>query len=841
VLPALTRFRHFITSEGKNVSGLLQDVQYAIRQLRKNPGFTTITVLTLALGIGVNAAMFAVIDAVLLRPFPFPEPNQVVQMSEARPDDVAAGSSSLPDIRDWRTQNHSFQDVAWYTTGIRSVDIPGYADFIPVIYSSANLLTTLQVDPQLGRNFMPNEDQPGHGDVVLINTIAWEKFFNRNPQALGSTLKLGNKSYTVIGVMPNGFEFPYVGDGPAVWSPLVPVKENEERDSRSLTAVGRMKPGVSVEAAQAELSGIQNNIANAYPKLELDKRVIVKSYREVLTGNVRPALVALQFAVLAVWLIACANVASLLLSRSSGRRREIAIRSAIGAARSRLVRQFLTESLVLSLTGAAVGLALAYGCVRLLKFYLDLYLPLSAHIHIDARVMAALVGFSIISAVLFGLLPAIQASRASAQEALREGTPAAGAGRRQKRFRDALVVCEIALSLLLLISAGLLLRSLLSLRNLPLGFVPHNVVVTSIFLPQSGGGMVGNTGKYANQDIAQVFYAPLLDKLAHLPGVDSAALTSILPLSPNFQAGGSFEIVGRPKDPANKTHAAIRAVSPSLYSTLGIRLLQGRLFSQSDGPQAAGAIVNEAFVRKYFRDQNPLGQQIKISDHGPHGTVTIIGVVENTHQTAMSEDVQPEINLSYLQLGSDDELTPYVLASFTHLVLRTHSDPSTVIPELRTALREVDPDMAVTDIATMQEVVDTSLGSQTLAVRLLWIFAGAALLIAIAGIYGLLAYNVSQRTRDIGLRMALGATRGNVIQMVLRQAVLLLLVGVGIGVVAAISAGSVLRSFLYGVVPYDATTIAGVSALLLACGLLASYIPARRASRIDPIKALRWE
>ena len=824
------------------MSGLLQDVQYALRQLRKNPGFTTITVLTLALGIGVNAAMFAVIDAVLLRPFPFPKPSQVVQMSEARPDDVAASSSSLPDIRDWRAQSHSFQGIGWYTTGIRSVDIPGYSDFIPVIYSSANLLNTLQVDPQIGRNFMPNEDQPGHGDVVLINTVAWEKFFNRNPQVLGSTLKLGNKSYTVIGVMPNGFEFPYVGDGPAVWGPLVPVKENEERDSRSFTAIGRMKPGVSVGVAQAELSGIQNNIANAYPKLELDKRVIVKSYREVLTGNVRPALMALQFAVLAVWLIACANVASLLLSRSSGRRREIAIRSAIGAARSRLVRQFLTESLVLSLTGAVAGLALAYGCVRLLKFYLDLYLPLSAHIQVDARVVAALVGFSILSAVLFGLLPAIQASRAPAQEALREGTPAAGAGRRQKRFRDALVVGEIALSLLLLISAGLLLRSLLSLRNLPLGFVPHNVVVTSIFLPQSGGGMVGNTGKYAGKDISQVFYAPLLDKLAHLPGVDSAALTSILPLSPNFQAGGSVEIVGRPKDPANKTVAAIRAVSPSLYSTLGVRLLQGRLFSDSDGPQAAGAaVVNEAFVRKYFRGQNPLGQQLKISDKGPHGTVTIVGVVENTHQTAMSDDVQPEINVSYLQLGPDDELTPYILASFTNLALRTHSDPAMIIPELRTALREVDPDMAVMDIRTMQDLVDTSLGSQTLAVRLLWIFAGSALLISIAGIYGLLAYNVSQRTRDIGLRMALGATRGNVVQMILGQAVLLLAIGVGIGIVAAISAGSVLRSFLYGVVPYDAVTIAGVCVLLLACGLLASYIPARRASRIDPIKALRWE
>jgi predicted permease len=823
------------------MTGFLQDLRYAFRQLRKNPGFTAVTVLTLALGIGVNAAMFAVIDAVLLRPFPFPKPNQVVQMSEARPQEVAPASSSLPDIRDWRAQSHSFQDIAFYTTGIRSVDIPGFSDFIPMVYSSANLLSTLQVEPQLGRNFMANEDQPGHGDVVLINTVAWEKFFNRNPQAVGSSLKLGNKIYTIIGVMPTGFEFPYVGDGPAVWSPLVPVKENEERDSRSLTAIGRLKPGLSVAAAQAELSGIQANISNAYPKLELDKRVAVTSYREVLTGNVRPALLALQFAVLAVWLIACANVASLLLSRTTGRRREIAIRGAIGAARSRLIRQFLTESLVLSLTGAAIGLALAYGCVRLLKFYLDLYLPLAEHIHVDAQVVAALVGFSVISAILFGLLPAISASRAPAQEALREGTPAAGTGRTQKRFRDALVVGEIALSLLLLISAGLLLRSLLSLRNLPLGFVPHNVVVTSIFLPQAGGGMVGNTGKYAGKDISQVFYTPLLDKLAHLPGVDSAALTSILPLSPTFQAGGSFDIVGRPQDPANKTHAAIRAVSPSLYPTLGIRLRQGRLFSQSDGPQAAGAVVNEAFVRKYFRGQNPLGQQLKISDKGPHGTVTIIGVVEDTHQTAMSEDVQPEINLSYLQLGPDDELTPYVLASFTNLVLRTHSDPAMVIPELRTALREVDPDMAVLDVRPMQDVVDTSLGSQTLAVRLLWIFAGSALLISIAGIYGLLAYNVSQRTRDIGLRMALGASRPNVIRMVLQHAVLLLGIGVAIGVVAAVSAGNVLRSFLYGVVPYDASTIAAVSLLLAACGLVASYIPARRASRIDPIKALRWE
>jgi predicted permease len=823
------------------MTGLLQDLRYAFRQLRKNPGFTAVTVLTLAVGIGVNAAMFAVIDAVLLRPFPFPQPDQIVQMSEAAPSDVAPASSSLPDIRDWSTQARSFQDIAWYTIGIRSVDVPGFSDFIPTVLVSSNLLSTLQVQPTLGRDFSPEDEQPGHGDVVLLNSAAWEKFFAKSPNAIGSSLKLGNKIYTVIGVMPAGFEFPSVGDTPAVWQPLVPIKEYDERDSRSLTAVGRLKDGISPTAAQAELSGIQTNISKAYPALELDKRVIVKRYREVLTGNVRPALLALQLAVLAVWLIACANVASLLLSRTSGRRREIAIRSAIGAGRTRIIRQFLTESLVLAFTGAALGMGLALGCVRLLKFYLDLYLPLSQHIHIDARVAAMLVFFSVVSAALFGLVPALQAARAPAQEALREGTPAAGTSSRQRYFRDALVVGEIALSLLLLICAGLLLRSLLTLRSIPLGFVPYNVVTTSVFLPQNGG-IVGQSGKYAGKDIAQVFYAPLLDRLSHLPGVDSAAMTSILPLSPNFQAGGSFDIVGRPKDPANKTHAAVRAVSPSLYATIGIRLLQGRLFSKSDGPQgSAGAVVNDTFARKYFRGQNPLGQQLKISDKGPHANVTIIGVVEDTHQTAMSDEVQPEIDVSYLQLTPEDELTPYIMASFTNLALRTQVAPSTVIPSLRTTLREFDPDLAVVDVRTMQDLVDTSLGSQTLAVRLLWIFAGAALLISIAGIYGLLAYNVSQRTRDIGLRMALGATRSNVVGLVLRHAVLLLAMGVGVGVVAAVSVGSVLRSFLYGVMPYDASTIVAVSLLLAACGLLASYIPARRASRIDPIKALRWE
>lgn len=826
------------------MSGLLQDLRYAFRQLRKNPGFAAVTVLTLALGIGVNAAMFAVIDAVLLRPLPFPKPDQIVQMSESRYEDMGgamASISSLPDMRDWRSQSHSFQDIGWYTEGVRSVNVPGFSDFIPVIASSSNLFSILQVEPALGRSFLPEDNQPGHGDGILINDVAWEKFFGKRADVIGQSLKLGDKVYTVIGVMPHRFGFPAVGDGPTVWQPLIATPEYEARDSRTLTSVGRLKPGVSTASAQAELSGIQANIAKAYPKLELDNRVAVKRYRDVLTGNVRPALLALQFAVLAVWLIACANVASLLLSRTTGRRREIAIRSAIGAARARLVRQFLTESLVLAFTGAAIGLGLAFGCVKALKFYLDLYLPLSSHIHIDVRVATALVGFSIVSAVLFGLVPAMQAARAPAQEALREGTPSAGASRRQKYFRDTLVVGEIALSLLLLISAGLLLRSLLALRSLPLGFVPQNVVTTAIFLPQIGGGIMGTGGKYAGKDIGQVFYRPLLDRLSHLPGVDSAAITTVMPLMPNFQTRGSFEILGRAKDPSNKPVADVRIVSPSLYRTLGIRLLQGRLLTDDDGPASeAVAVANQALAHKYFPGQDPIDQQLKIADSGPHQVVTIVGVVENTHQTTMSQDVTPELNIPYSQLVPGDELQP-ILAAFTNVAVRTHIAPSAVIPGVRSTLRDLDPTLAVLDVRTLQDLVDTSLGSQTLAVRLLWIFAGSALLISIAGIYGLLAYNVSQHTRDLGVRMALGATRGNVIKLVLRQAVILLAVGVVIGVVASISVSGVLRSFLYGVVPYDAWTILTVSALLLASGLFASYIPARRASRIDPVKALRWE
>ncbi len=824
------------------MTGLLQDLRYAFRQLRKNAGFTTVAVLTLALGIGVNAAMFAVIDAVLLRPLPFPQPNQIVQMSEAAPRDSAPSASAPANIRDWRKQSRLFSGISWYTVGIRGVNVRDFSDYIPIVFSSPDLFSTLQAGPVLGRTFMPQEDQNGKNNVVIINFTAWEKFFDRSPQTIGRTLKVGPNTYTVIGVMPRGFEFPSLGNNPVVWTPLVQTPLYEERNSRSVTAVGRLKPGVSLEAAQAELSGLQNNISNAFASLELDRRVLVTSYRDVLTSNVRPALIALQFAVFAVWLIACANVASLLLSRTAGRSREVAIRTAIGASQGRIVRQFLTESLVLSLVGAAAGFGLAVGCVRLLHFYLDLYLPLSSHIHVDARVVAILIVLSIVSAVLFGLVPALQASRAPARQALGEGTPSTGASRRQRHFRDALVVGEIALSLLLLISAGLLLRSLLALRNQPLGFIPRNVVTAAVMLPQSGAGMFGQGGRYAGKDVARAFYAPLLDRLSRLPGVDSAALITVLPLENNFQIGGSFDIVGRPKDPANKTVAAVRAVSPNLYRTLEIRLLHGRLFTDADNATApATAVVNQTFANTFFRGQNPLGQQIKISDHGPHGVATIVGVVDDTNQTTLSQPVQPEIDLSYLQLTPQDDLTPYLIGSFSNLALRTHVDASAAIPSLRTALRDFDPEMVVMQIHTMPEMVDTALGSQTLAVRLLWIFAGTALLISIAGIYGLLAYNVSQRTRDIGVRIALGATRSNVIGLVLRQAVLLLGMGVAIGVVAAISASNVLRSFLFGVAPYDASTIVAVSVLLLACGLLASYIPARRASRIEPVMALRWE
>jgi predicted permease len=822
---------------------LVSDLRYSLRQLRKNPGFTAVTVLTLALGIGVNAAMFAVIDGVLLRPLPFPHPEQVVLMSEAGKQDVGPQSSALPNIKDWRAQNHSFEDIGWYTVGLRGVNIRDFSDFIPIVFSSANLFAVLHVQPGMSRGFLPSEEEAGKNQVAVINEAAWKKFFGKDPGAIGQTVKVGETVYTVVGIMPGGFEFPSTGDGPVVWTPLVATELYQQRDSRSVSAVGRLKAGVSPTAAQTELSGIQGNISRAYAKLALERRVLVESYRDTLTSNVRPALLALQFAVLAVWLIACANVASLLLSRTSSRRREIAIRGAMGADRSRLTWQFLTESLVLAFTGAAAGLALAYGCMRLLHFYLDLYLPLSNHIEIDARVAAALVIFSVVSAVLFGLVPALQAARAPAQEALREGTQAAGTGRRQRYFKDALVVGEIALSLLLLISAGLLLRSLIVLRSRPLGFVPSQLATASVMLPHSDSGIFGQSGKFVGKDINEVFYAPLLDRLHKIPGIEAAGLMTALPLQNNFQVGGSVDIVGRPKDPANKTTGAFRAVSPNIYEILRIRLLRGRLFTSADGPaEPTAAVVNEAFVKAYFTGEDPLGHQLQLSDKGgPHAIATIVGIVEDTNQTTLSAPVQPEVDLSYLQLGPQDELTPYLTGAFTNLVLRVSGDPTTLMSSITKALRDFDPDLVVLKVQTMQELVDTSLGSASLAVRLLWIFAGAALLISIAGIYGLLAYNVSQRTRDIGLRMALGATRSNVIGLVLKHALILLGIGVVGGVIAAVSVGSVLRSFLYGVVPYDAATFAAVSMLLLTCGLVASYVPARRASKIDPIKALRWE
>jgi predicted permease len=822
---------------------LLQDLRYALRQLRKNPGFTAVTVLTLALGIGVNAAMFAVIDAVLLRPLPFPKPDQIVLMSEAGKNDQAPGSSALPNVRDWRAQSQSFEDLGWYTVGLRGVNVRDFSDFLPVVFVSPNLFSVLHVAPQTGRAFVAGEDQDGKNEVALINAAAWDKFFAKDPNAVGRTVKIGDTVYTVIGIMPSGFDFPTVRDGPVVWTPFVATQLYEHRDARAVTAVGRLKPGVSPQAAQTELAGIQGNIARSFGSLDLDSRVVMKRYRDALTSNVRPALLALQFAVLAVWLIACANVASLLLSRTTGRRREIAIRSAIGADRRRLVRQFLTESLVLAFTGAAAGLALALGCIAALRFYLHIYLPLADHIQIDARVAGALVLFSILSAVLFGLLPALQAARAPAQEALREGTPAAGTARHQSYFRDGLVVGEIALSLLLLISAGLLLRSLEALRNQPLGFTPSNLVTASMMLPHSGATVFGVAGKFAGKDLNQVFYAPLLDRLEHIPGVAAAGLMTSLPLQSNFQIGGSVDIVGRPRDPANKTTVALRAVSPNIYQLMSVRLVRGRYFTSIDGPAApAAAIVNQAFVKAYFPNEDPIGHQLRMSDKGgPHAIATIVGVVADTNQTSLALPPQPEIDVSYLQLGPDDEMTPYLIGSFTHLVLRVNRDPSGVMPEVRKALRDFDPELVVVKIETMQELVDTSLGSQTLTVRLLWIFAAAALLISIAGIYGLLAYNVSQRTRDIGLRMALGATRSNVVSLILKHAVVLLAIGLGIGVVTAIAAGGVLRGFLYGVAPYDVMTIVGVSLLLLGCGLFASYLPARRASKIDPIRALRWE
>ncbi len=805
---------------------LIRDLRFGLRLFSRNLGFTILAILMSALGIALTASMFTVVYAVLLRPLPFANAEQIALIGQANNQDTRPGPASLPNINDWRAQSRSFQGLAYWELSTHSVESNGNAKSVVAIQSSANLFSLLQVQPMLGRTFLPDEDQPGRNNVAVLSTAVWKSAFLSDPKVINSNVKVGGEQYTVIGIMPESFVFPLTEDGPTIWVPIQPNKHQEDRNTAMLQVVGRLKDGVPVETAQAELTNIfaQTNAQNG-------GRVLVKDYREVVTGNVRPVLLALEAAVLAIWLIASVNVVGLLLARATRRRKEIAIRLAIGSNRWQLLSQFFAESALLSGVAGILGLWLAFGATYLLRAYLGASLPFAHTIGINLPVIGIVLLLSVISTLVFGMWPALQAFWSEPQDALSDASTRTGTSKRQRRVRDLLVVTEVALSLVLLLHAGLLLRSVYNMRNVPLGFVPENLIVAQLPLFQEN-----NPGR----DVIQTVYKPLLEELQHTPGVQSAGISSILPMNPDSNAQIPVEVFGRSESGDQPSMAQLRLVSPDIYRALGIRVLKGRSFADTDSRTSPWVVVvNQRFAHKYFQNEDPIGQQIRTAGDGPHKYSTIVGVVEDTHQKSLDEPVEPEVNLCFAQLKPDDDFAG-MLSFFAEVAVRADQQPATVIPAVRKLLQQINPEGAYT-ISTMQETVDKSMSTQTLVAQMVWLFAGSAVVIALIGLYGLLSYNVSVSTRDIAIRLALGATRSNVLGMVLKHALLVVVAGLVIGFFIWQQTANLLRNYLYGIGTHDLPTIFAVAGVLLACGLLAGFVPARRASLVDPIRSLRHE
>jgi predicted permease len=684
----------------------------------------------------------------------------------------------------------------------------------------------------LGRDFI-SADEKQQTHTVVLSYPVWHSAFHDDPSIVGRSIRLDKVDYQVIGVMPRNFTFPIWDDNavytPPGWGPA----SGKDEDNGSLEVIGRLRTGVSVEQAQAELSAIQANIARtrATPDPPPD-RVLIRRWWDTVVGDVRPALLAFAAAVLLVWLVACANVAGLQLTRNSARQRELAVRSALGAARSRIVRQLLTECLVLSAVASALGIGLSVALLRIIEHTLlrSLSSTGAVSLHVDFIVLAAVVALTFASTLLFGLLPALSAARSGAQQGLQ--ARAGGPTHRQSRLRDILIAAELSVTVLLLVASGLLLRSLQDLRHVPLGFRTDNILTTSISM---------EPGRYDHRSVDLTLYQPLIARLRQLPGVESVAISSTTPLNHSFTMNGMFDITGsknvRPED---KPQGNLRFASPDFPATFGIAIERGRFFEQAlDTPDSQPAIVvNRSFVDRYLRGLDPLAVHLSMGKDA-WSSVPILGVIANTHDDTVAGDPSPAIYLSTTQLGPKHNFNS-IGATFAQVAVRTRT-PLDLASSIHHVLREVAPEIPLTDVQTMQQIVADSLGSQTLAARLISLFAAATLLIAVVGLYGLIAYSVRQRTREIGIRMALGAQRSQVVALFLRRALTLVAAGLAIGLIASLFTARLLRSYLYGVHAHDPLTLFAVSIVLLLCAGLAAWLPSHRAATIEPSVALRAE
>lgn len=800
------------------------ELRYAVRQLRKNAGFSAITILILAVAVGVNTSVFTVVNAVLIRPLPFPDAERVLVAGNVGVVPGVLEPVTLPDVREWGARSRSFSDLAWWTLGSGVLKCGRDSRKVMIVESSDNLFRMLGRRAHMGLTYGPEDDAGLKQSGVVLSMQAWREGCAGDPNILQHPVTIGAQQYSVLGVMPERFGFPADSDRAVVWRVLPPRPELESDSLAVLSVGGRLRGGVSAAAAQDELTSIRRDLSRG----EGDKRVAARGYRESLVGDLKDTLTSTQIAVIVLWLIACANLAGLFLTRLLSRRREIALRSALGATAGRILRQFICESALTALIAGGLGVALASACLDLFRSYLVGHVPFGDQVGIDATVLAGLVLLSVLSVFMFGVLPAWYVSRSVNPEMLRDGTAGAGVSRRQGLLRDGLAVLEIACTLALLTSAGLLIRSVYTLRGAALGFAPEHLINLPILAPPQ---------QFGDKDITRALYEPLIQDIERIPGVSSAAFAPLLPLSGSSSATFPVEIAGRPPLGPAET-AELRVVSPALYATLKTQLLQGRTLTEADSSGAPlVAVVNKAFVTKYLPNLDPLGQQIRVDSEGPRQFASVVGVIADMPQRSLVERAAPEVNLSYKQAP---EMASAMLM-FGQVAVRTRLPPEQVIPAIRGALERIAPELVGLEIKSYDRIIDESLETKTLLSQLLSIFAAAGLVIAVAGVYTLLAHGVARRRQEFAIRLALGATRADVLVIVLRHAAVIIAAGIAGGLAASAAVGRSLRSFLYGIGPYDLFTVATVAAILAAVALVASLVPARRAMRTDPAAALKYE
>ncbi len=819
---------------------LLQDLGYALRQMRRSPGFAATVIGTLALGIGAAAAMFTVVDHELLRPLPYRDAGRLVVIQEHGTKD-AKPQWGIPwlDIEQWLADNHSFSQVAFWTSGgFRPHDfLEGTSETMPIdgVAVSPNLFATLGVHPALGRNFLPEPVGFGAGKnagTVILSDAAWKEAYDADPAIVGKSVRINNTSYVVVGVMPPGFGLTFAPTSPKVWTTIRLGNYDRSLNYAIYRVVARLRPGVSIQSAAAEMGAIQRRIASAYtdPRLREERSdASLESYADSLVASdLKKALLALFLASGVLWLIACVNATNLMLARGATREREIAMRGALGASRSRILQQFVVESLVLSGAGALLGVGLALGAVRLVGSVKPPHLKVDLSAHVNVTILAVLCGLTLLTALVSSTWPAWLAVRAPIEPTLKQGGVQSGSGRRHNRMRNLMVAGEAALSLTLLAACGLLLRTIYTLRDVPLGYRTDHILVAHLAIPSY---------QYSGQNLLVNLYQPLLNRVQHLHGVEAAGYTSEVPLGQSFNLRIALVQNGKSITPM------LKLVSPGIQRVFDFKMLAGRFFSNLDTANSQPVVVvNRAFTKVYAPGKHDPTSLIGtgLLNLRKNAKAVIVGIVDDERQAGIGEPSEPEVEICLPQIPPKSEMYQPAAMSMD-LAVRTKRRPDAMIPVLRSILRQADPELAHATFDTMNQIVEDSYGSQQLAAHLLEIFGGSALLLSIAGLYGLLAWVVAQRTREMGVRIALGARRGNLLWMVMRQAGVLLLAGVAAGTVMAWLSARFVRSYLYGVKAHDGWTLAGAAILLCASGLLAAYVPARRAAKVDPMVALRAE